>query len=270
MGACAHTEQIEAASLRSVRASCRHDEAYRRALQRRRTRLEPLNSDKVTARVSPNGRWLAFMSQRSLTGYDNHDANSGNLDEEVYLYDATGNGGKGSSCAHRATRQALVQWAFEYQTDGRRTSVGRRRPGMAAERVACGQRSWMDSIRNREGVYQSRYFSDSGRLFFNSRGPLVAQDSNGTQDVYEWEPAGVGSSVDPGKGFVVSSGGCVALISSGTSPVESAFLDASETGGDVFFLTASKLASQDIDSAMTSTTRMSARRSRRVGRRLRQ
>jgi hypothetical protein len=29
-----------------------------------------------------------FMSERSLTGYDNRDAVSGVLDEEVYLYDA--------------------------------------------------------------------------------------------------------------------------------------------------------------------------------------
>ena len=35
--------------------------------------------------------------------------------------------------------------------------------------------------------------------------------------------------------------GCVALISSGTSGEESAFMDASETGSDVFFLTAAHL-----------------------------
>ena len=42
----------------------------------------------VSSRVSPDGRFLAFMSDRSLTGYDNLDANSGQPDEEVYLYDA--------------------------------------------------------------------------------------------------------------------------------------------------------------------------------------
>jgi hypothetical protein len=44
---------------------------------------------KVTSRVSPDGRYLAFMSERSLTGYDNIDANGGVPDEEVFLYDAT-------------------------------------------------------------------------------------------------------------------------------------------------------------------------------------
>ena len=47
------------------------------------------NLIEVTSRVSPNGRYLAFMSDRSLTGYDNIDANSGKADEEVYLYDST-------------------------------------------------------------------------------------------------------------------------------------------------------------------------------------
>jgi hypothetical protein len=39
------------------------------------------------------------------------------------------------------------------------------------------------------------------------------------------------------------------LISSGTSAEESGFLDASKDGGDVFFLTFSKLALQDYDSS---------------------
>ena len=43
---------------------------------------------RMTARVSPNGRYLAFMSLVSLTGYDNTDAVSGQPDLEVYLYDA--------------------------------------------------------------------------------------------------------------------------------------------------------------------------------------
>jgi NHL repeat len=45
-----------------------------------------------TSRVSPDGEWLAFMSDRSLTGYDNEDVTSKSRgerpDEEVYLYHA--------------------------------------------------------------------------------------------------------------------------------------------------------------------------------------
>ena len=43
------------------------------------------------AAVSPNGRYLAFMSDQPLTGYDNVDADpeaGGARDEEVFLYDA--------------------------------------------------------------------------------------------------------------------------------------------------------------------------------------
>ena len=88
----------------------------------------------------------------------------------------------------------------------------------------------------------------------------------GVENVYEYEPAGVG-------GCGGSSGGCVALISSGTSHKESAFLEATPSGNDVFFLTAAQLAPAghrrrfDIYDArectrrlaVSSTTRASAR-----------
>jgi hypothetical protein len=47
----------------------------------------------------------------------------------------------------------------------------------------------------------------------------------------------------------VGSGGCVGLVSSGESSEESAFLDASESGGDVFFLTTAKLVPEDFDTS---------------------
>ena len=46
------------------------------------------------ARVSPNGRWLAFMSAAELTGYDTLDAVSGQPDTEVYLYHAAAGSGE--------------------------------------------------------------------------------------------------------------------------------------------------------------------------------
>jgi hypothetical protein len=51
----------------------------------------PVDLRYVSSRVSPNGQFLAFMSERSLTGYDTLDAVSGQPDEEVYLYDAVSN-----------------------------------------------------------------------------------------------------------------------------------------------------------------------------------
>jgi len=98
--------------------------------------------------------------------------------------------------------------------------------------------------------YQSRYLSDSGRLFFDSHDALAPQDVNGTQDVYEYEPPGVGGCSAAQTTFSENAGGCISLISSGESSEESAFLDASDSGGDVFFLTSANLAPQDHDGAL--------------------
>jgi hypothetical protein len=201
----------------------------------------------LTARVSPNGRWLAFMSNSNLTGYDTTDAVSKHPDEEVYLYNATTNKLVCPGCNPSGARPVGVAYANSFL--------------VAADRV-LEPTTWVASnvppwtrMKGSESRYQSRYLSNSGRLFFDSNDALVPQDVNGTQDVYEWEPAGVPegsahacSSATPG--YSAASGGCVAPISSGTSNEESAFLDASETGGDVFFLTSARLVAQDFDNAL--------------------
>jgi hypothetical protein len=86
-------------------------------------------------------------------------------------------------------------------------------------------------------------------LFFDSTDALVPQDADGTEDVYEYEPAEDGDCGLSSKTFSQRSEGCLNLISAGISPAASTFLDASETGGDVFFTTQSSLASQDYDTA---------------------
>ncbi len=106
-----------------------------------------------------------------------------------------------------------------------------------------------DSLEGAQSLYQPHTLSDSGRLFFNSTDGLVAQDSNGGEDVYEFEPPGVGACKGSVGTFVSRAGGCVGLISSGASEKESVFMDASESGDDVFFLTAAKLSPLDRDNA---------------------
>jgi hypothetical protein len=119
---------------------------------------------------------------------------------------------------------------------------------------------------NGDGIYQPRYLSDSGRLFFNSSDSLVPKDVNGRGDVYQYEPEATGScSAATASGSEVfelaanlevegrevsQAAGCVALISSGDTPNEAAFLDASESGDDVFFLTAAPLSGRDLDHAI--------------------
>jgi hypothetical protein len=98
--------------------------------------------------------------------------------------------------------------------------------------------------------YQSRYLSDSGRLFFNSDDALSPSDTNGTEDVYEYEPSGVGDCSTGSTTFSSLSGGCVDLVSSGTGKEESAFVDASESGDDVFFMTSAELSGLDTDSVV--------------------
>jgi len=122
--------------------------------------------------------------------------------------------------------------------------------------------------------YQPRYLSNEGRLFFDSNDALVPKDVNQTWDVYEYEPAGApsgtgvpsagehpcspASSSDavvyrPAREYEAEGAtseepaGCVGLLSSGESPDESALLDVSQSGGDVFFMTTSKLSAQDHD-----------------------
>jgi hypothetical protein len=79
--------------------------------------------------------------------------------------------------------------------------------------------------------------SDGRRVFFESSDALVPQDSNGTTDVYEWESNGTRT--------CTRVEGCISLISAGTSSVPSYFIDASESGSDVFFITASSLVTGD-------------------------
>ncbi len=197
-----------------------------------------------TSRASLHGTRLAFMSDRSLTGYDNRDAKSGKLDEEVYEYDAASNKLVCASCDPSGARPEGVEY-------------GRLSGGLAG-----GDRVWPDGqwlAANVPGwtpyslgvaLHQSRYLFDDGRLFFNSGDALAPQDGNGNEDIYEYEPPGVGGCTTSSTTYGERSEGCVGLISSGRAAGESAYLDASEEGGDVFFLTAEKLVKQDTDTAL--------------------
>jgi hypothetical protein len=195
----------------------------------------------LTARVSPNGHWFSFMSDRSLTGFNNHDAVSGEPDEEIFLYHAVENDGERLVCASCNPTGArpdgvkdnpLIELGPGSSTFERRLWIAAMLPG------------WTSPF------YQSRYLGDSGRLFFDSLDALAPQDINGAEDVYQFEPSGSGDCTKSSTTFVVASSGCVGLISSGTSREGSAFLDASDSGDDVFFLTTAQLSPLDIDSTI--------------------
>jgi hypothetical protein len=208
----------------------------------------------MTARVSPNGEHLAFMSERSLTGYENRDANSDKPDEEVFLYDAGSGALVCASCDPTGARPVGVAERYGEEPLWDAGELWSRGAGAEGRGVAGSIPGWTSKSLS-TAIYQSRYLADSGRLFFDSSDALVPGDVNGQVDVYEYEPAGFGSCEPPsygaGANLVYSEGtdGCIGLISAGTSSEESAFLDASETGGDVFFQTTSRLAPQDYDTS---------------------
>ncbi len=193
----------------------------------------------LTSRVSPNGERLVFMSQLPLTGYDNRDARSGQPDQEVFEYDAATARTACVSCDPSGARPVGAEYHSVVLNAGDLVwEAGTWLAGM----VPGWTEYALDTSR-----YQPRYLSESGRVFFESRDALVPGDVNEAWDVYEWEPVGVGSCREGATGYEPATGGCVSLISSGKSPQESEFMDASETGGDVFFLTSSQLVKGDYD-----------------------
>jgi hypothetical protein len=217
---------------------------------------------RVSSRVSPDGRYLTFMSDRSLTGYDNHDALSGEPDEEVFLYDAVAKRLVCASCNPTGARPVGVldgharilvdpEDAWGAHGEGGFTAEG--------EHWLAGMTPTWERVFNQSdffSFYQPRFLSNGGRLFFDSPDGLVPQATNGLMNVYEYEPpnsaveAPAGDSCTTGSAtFSERSNGCVSLISGGASGEESMFYDASENGDDAFFITASRLVSEDVDAA---------------------
>jgi DNA-binding beta-propeller fold protein YncE len=229
-------------------------------------RRSPVNPDlgEVTSRVSPNGRYAAFMSQQSLTGYDNRDVSAaadGARDEEVFIYDAASGHLSCVSCDPSGARPRGV---FDPPESNPQNEEGW---GLVVDRMKIWQGRWLagsvpgwTKSEHDRALYQSNYLSNSGRLYFQSPADLIPEAINAKNDVYEYEPLGIPNSAQRctsvGPAFVATLGGCLGLISSGNSPREAAFLDASRSGGEasggegedgggeVFFLSAGLSASE--------------------------
>ncbi len=192
----------------------------------------------LTVRVSPDGEYLAFMSQMPLTGYDNTDANhpgEGVRDQEVYLYHASTGLLTCVSCNPNGPSSGVLDTPFAGEGIGLLVD---RRQDWLGEYLAGSIPGWTP-LGIDGAVHQPRYLSDSGRLFFDSPEELVPQATNGKEDVYEYEPDQVGTCTE--------AQGCVSLISSGSAKQESAFVEASENGDDAFLITAQPLVAADQD-----------------------
>ncbi len=185
-----------------------------------------------TSRVSSDGSALAFMSNSTalaeeVADYDNTDQATGLPAAEVYRFEI-GEGLACVSCNPTGMRPA----GREIQDK----ALYKPLPLVAASLLP----PWLNSL------YAPRALSEDGaRVFFESYEPLVSSDTNGKADVYQWEAQGSGSCEEGVSTYVEASGGCLDLISTGKSPDDSQFVDASPDGRDVFIRTAESLVGWD-------------------------
>jgi hypothetical protein len=175
------------------------------------------------AQATADGRFLAFESRASLTGYDNRVSGGGVC---------RGSEGSVPGC--------YEVFEFDAQTGG--LSCSSCNPA-GVQPLGPSNLSQIFGVREFFPQPDNLPPEGEGRLFFESQDTLTQRDTNGhIQDVYEWEPNGVGDCTRPE--------GCLALISSGQSPKDSQFINASASGNDVFFTTSQQLVSQDQNNSM--------------------
>ena len=161
--------------------------------------------EKQVAQASPDGRWLAFLSSARLTAFDNTGS--------------CGGAGKLSACPEA------------YLFDG------------ASGKLICAS---CDPSGGRPlgsthlPMTEQRYLLENGRLYFDTQNALSPSDTNGrVEDVYEYEPQGVGT--------CSREGGCVWLLSAGRESVDSNFFAIDSTAKNVFFTTRDRLVPRDHD-----------------------
>ena len=159
----------------------------------------------VTASVSPDGRYLAFMSEQSLTGYDNRDASAARQTRRSTSMTA----------AHRlllrspATRTRRRRWRRRLQSTARASSTPTRRRSFGAARRPPGNLAGTLAGRLDPGGLDStsptasprrsispRYLSTPAALFFDSPDALVPAGHQRQGGRLQYEPEVVGSCCD--------------------------------------------------------------------------
>jgi hypothetical protein len=168
-----------------------------------------------TAEVTTGGNAVGFMSTRALTGYDNYGL---------------------STVVTRGTetelRHAGLPEVFVYNANTERISCASCNPSNLPP-VQSGS-DWEDERNSYTALggtptFMPRWINETEgvQLYFMTNQPLVSQDTNERQDVYEWE--------SDGSGLCRRGSGCIAPLSSVTTPNPAFLIDASADGSDVFF-----------------------------------
>jgi hypothetical protein len=179
-----------------------------------------------TAEVTPDGSAIGFESRLELTGYDNNGIVAYQYENgkpvlsnpvyerlpELFVYEARGRRIFCASCSPTGAPP------IPFGAAARETTL--RGAAVSVSAVASFMPRW---VVGREGT----------QVYFMTGQPLVANDSNYLQDVYEWQSDGSG-----GCQLAV---GCVKLISSAEPLSNAYFIDSGEEGRDVFFTSRSLL-----------------------------
>jgi hypothetical protein len=167
---------------------------------------------KGPSRLNPDGSVLLFQSRANLTGFDPKGS------PQIYRYDSLANSLQCLSCIPTGVLGGGGASLQSYILND-------------ADLAPLSSSSFVSNLT-----------PDGKRVLFQSKEALVSRDTNGLQDVYEWEEEGVGS--------CRQQGGCVYLISSGRSSEDQYLFGHSRDGRDVFFTTGDALT--DLDGATPS------------------
>jgi hypothetical protein len=185
------------------------------SLVRLRPHYEQRNPNYAVA--TPDGSKLLFLDTASLTGYNNYgptcsEGGGPGYCSEAYVYDASTGTFTCVSCNPTGA-----------------PPVGTRLGGGGPRGAALYFKQTRDSIA--PPLSEAEISPDGSRVFFETTDSLVPRDTNGVDDVYEWE------------------NGRIYLISSGQGTYGSSFSGASSDGSNVFITTTDNLAPQDVETS---------------------
>ncbi len=185
--------------------------------------------NRKSARVSSDGKTLLFLSQRQLGSYNNE----GKL--ELYRWQP---GDSAPTCVSCVPTGAAPRSGASLGSSADLFGPGGTLPMLTRNLSADGNRVFFDTL---DKLVPGDTNGDGGCPLFSPM-QFGNQLVHVCSDVYEWEAKGSGSCESEAQ-----NGGCLYLISKGTGPMPSYFLDASRSGDDVFFLTRDQLVGLDGD-----------------------